>query len=69
VSADNLIGRAKKHLQKGNVNKIIVKDDKVQLEIPAAVGVIGAVLAPWLAALGVAAALATMCRIVAERRE
>jgi hypothetical protein len=71
VSADNLIGRVKELLHEGNVNRIIVKDDKdkVLLEIPATVGVIGAVLAPWLAALGVIAALATKCRIVVERKE
>jgi hypothetical protein len=71
VSADNLIGRVKELLHEGNVNRIIVKDDqdKVLLEIPATVGVIGAVLAPWLAALGVVAALVTRCRIVVERKE
>jgi len=42
---------------------------RVSLEIPATIGVIGVVLAPWLAALGVIAALATNCRIVVERRE
>jgi hypothetical protein len=39
------------------------------LEIPATVGVIGTVLAPWLMALGVIAALVTNCTIVVERRE
>jgi CBS domain-containing protein len=71
VSADDLIERVKELLHEGNVNRIIVKDekDKVLLEIPATVGVIGAVIAPWLAALGVIAALATNCKIVVERRE
>lgn len=71
VNADDLIERVKQLIHEGNVNRIIVKDDrdKVLLEIPATVGVIGAVLAPWLAALGVIAALATRCRIVVERRE
>jgi hypothetical protein len=48
-----------------------VKDEKGNqlLEIPATVGVIGTVVAPWLAALGVIAALATKCKIVVERRE
>ena len=71
VSADNLIERVKELLHEGNINRIIVKDekDRVLLEIPATVGVIGAVIAPWLAALGVIAALATNCRIVVERRE
>ena len=71
VSADNLIEKVKELLHEGNVTRIIVKDEKgkVMLEIPATVGVIGAVLAPWLAALGVIAALATNCRMVVERRE
>jgi len=71
VSPDNLIEKVKELLHEGNVTRIIVKDEKgsVLLEIPATVGVIGAVLAPWLAALGVIAALVTNCRIVVERRE
>ena len=71
VSSDNLIQRVKELLHEGNVTRIIVKDvnGKVLLEIPATVGVIGAVLAPWLAALGVIAALATNCKMVVERRE
>jgi hypothetical protein len=42
---------------------------KELLEIPATIGVLGAVIAPWLAVLGVIAALATNCKIVVERRE
>jgi len=71
VSADNLIEKVKALLHEGNVTRIIIKDEKGRalLEIPATIGVIGVVLAPWLAALGVIAALATNCRIVVERRE
>jgi hypothetical protein len=71
VNANDLIERVKQLIHEGNVNRIIIKDDKDQvlLEIPATVGVIGAVLVPWLAALGVIAAMATKCRIVVERRE
>ncbi len=71
VSTDNLIEKVKELLHEGNVTRIIIKNErgKVLLEIPATVGVIGVVLAPWLAALGVIAALATDCRIVVERRE
>ena len=71
VSADNLIEKFKGLLHEGNVTRIIVKDEtgKVLLEIPATVGVIGVVLAPWLAALGVIAALVTNCKVVVERRE
>ncbi len=71
VSADNLIEKVKDLFHEGNVTRIIVKDDKGRelLEIPATIGVVGVVLAPWLAALGVIAALATNCKIVVERRE
>jgi len=71
VSADNLIEKVKELLHEGNVTRIIVKDEKgkVLLEIPATIGVVGVIIAPWLAALGVIAALATNCRIVVERRE
>lgn len=71
VSSDDLVERIKNLLHEGNVTRIIVKDEsgKQLLEIPATVGVIGAVIAPWAAALGVIAALVTKCRIVVERRE
>jgi hypothetical protein len=71
VSGSNLVDRVRELLHEGNVTRIIVKDEKGKalLEIPATVGVIGTVLAPWLIALGVIAALVTNCRIVVERRE
>jgi uncharacterized membrane protein YvbJ len=71
VSADNLVDRVKELLHEGNVTRIIVKDMKGKelLEVPATIGVISVVLAPWLAALGVVTALATNCKIVVERRE
>ncbi len=71
VSGTNLVSRVQELLHEGNVTRVIVKDDKGKslLEIPATVGVVGAVLAPWLVALGVIAALVTNCRIVVERRE
>lgn len=71
VSADNLIEKVKELLHEGNVTRIIVKDEheKNLLEIPVTIGVIGVLLAPWLAALGVIAALATNCKIIVEKRE
>ncbi len=71
VSGENLVDRVKQLLHEGNVTRIIVKDTagKTLLEIPATVGVVGAIVAPWLAALGVIAALVTNCKIVVERRE
>jgi hypothetical protein len=71
VSGSNVVDRVKELLHEGNVTRVIIKDEKGKtlLEIPATVGVIGTVLAPWLAALGVIAVLATKCKIVVERRE
>jgi hypothetical protein len=71
VSSDDLVKKVKDLLHQGNVNRIVVRDDqgKLLFEVPAAAGVIGAVLAPWLAALGAIAALVTECRISVERRE
>jgi uncharacterized membrane protein YvbJ len=71
VSGNDVVDRVRELLHEGNVTRVIVKDeaDKTLLEIPATVGVIGVVVAPWLAALGVIAALVTNCRIVVERRD
>jgi CBS domain-containing protein len=71
VSSGDLVDRVKELLHEGNVTRVIVKNDtgRTLLEIPATIGVVGVVLAPWLAALGVIAALVTNCRIVVERRE
>jgi len=71
VSADNLIEKVKELLHEGNITRITVKDEKGKtlLEIPVTIGVVGVLVAPWLAALGVIAALATNCTIVVERRE
>ena len=71
VSGNKLVDRVNELLHEGNVTRIIVKDEqgKTLLEIPATVGVLGVIVAPWLAALGVIAALVANCRIVVERRE
>ena len=71
ISADNLIQKVKELIQEGNVTRIIIKDGngRILLEMPATVGIIGALLVPWLAALGAIAALATNCTIIVERRE
>ena len=71
VSGNKLVDRVRELLHEGNVTRVIVKDEagKTLLEIPATVGVLGVVLVPWLAALGVVAALVTKCKIIVERRE
>ena len=71
VSSNELIGTIQKILHEGTIRKIIVKNEegKTLLEIPAWAGVVGAIMAPWLAALGAIAALATQCTITVVRPE
>ena len=69
ISGDKLLGKVKELINEGNVRRIIIKnkDDKQLIELPLTIGVVGAVLAPVLAAVGAIAALVTECSIVVER--
>jgi len=71
VKSDELVKKAKEILHEGNVTKLIVENEegRTLLEIPATAGIVGALIAPWLAALGAIAAIATNCKIKVERRE
>ena len=73
VSAEGLVGKVKEIVKDANVKRIVIKDDKgkVLLSIPVTWGAAGAVVtlafAPWLAALGVIAGIATRCTIEVEK--
>ncbi|MGC8816203.1 MAG: DUF4342 domain-containing protein [Candidatus Hadarchaeum sp.] len=71
VSAEDLVKKIKELVHEGNITRIIVKDEKgsTLIEIPVTAGIIGALLAPWLAALGAVAAFVTKCTIIVEKRE
>lgn len=71
VNGENLLAKVKELIAEGNVRRIVIKDksDETLMELPMTVGVVGAVLAPVLAAIGAVAALVTECKIVVERRE
>lgn len=59
-----LLGRVRYLWEQGNKTKLRVsKDKEVLLEIPATIGVIGAVLSPGLTFLWTVAALAGKCQI------
>jgi hypothetical protein len=70
VAASDVLKRVEELLHEVNITRIVVKDEagKQLIEIPATVGVVGTLLAPWMAALGVIAAIATRCTIVVEKR-
>ena len=68
VAADQLVDAVKKLLHEGNVRRVIIKQDNRSIaEFPLTVGVIGAVLAPVLAAVGAIAAVVTDCTVEVER--
>jgi uncharacterized membrane protein YvbJ len=69
VDSDHLVEEIKKIIDEGIATRIIIKDenDKMLLDIPLAAGVVGALIAPWLAALGAIAALVVKCKIIVEK--
>jgi hypothetical protein len=71
VSGGEIINKVKEIIHEGNVRKIILKDDsgRTFMELPLTVGVVGAVFAPVLAAVGAVAALASNMTIVVEKTE
>lgn len=71
VASDELVKKTKEILHEANVTKIIVENEqgKTLLAIPTTAGVVGALLAPLVAALGAIAAIATRCKIKVEKGE
>ena len=71
VSGGEIINKVKEVLHEGNVRRIILKDEhgKIFMEIPLTVGIVGAVVAPLLAAVGAIAALVSNLTIIVEKVE
>lgn len=71
VRGEDLSNKVKDIINEGNVRRIIVKnkEGKTLVELPLTIGVVGAALAPVLAAVGAIAVLVTECTIVVEREE
>jgi hypothetical protein len=60
----------KKLVAEGNIRRIRIRqDDRVVAEFPLTVGVVGAVFAPVLAAIGAITALIAECTLEVEREE
>ena len=71
VKSEEIIEKIKELIHEGNVRRLIIKDEdgKVYLEIPVTIGVIGAVFAPVLAAVGAIAAMVANLKIEVIRNE
>ena len=71
INGEQLLKKIKELIAEGNVRKITIKDKngKELMTFPLTIGVVGAVFAPVLAAIGALAALIGECSIVVEREE
>lgn len=68
VQGGELVDKVAQLVREGNVRRIVIKQgDRVIAEFPLTAGVVGAVFAPVLAAVGALAALLTECQIAVER--
>ena len=69
VSGEAVVGKVKEIIREGNIRRITIKNEsgKTLLEIPLTFGVVGALLAPQLAALGAVGALIANLSIAIER--
>jgi phage-related minor tail protein len=70
VAGANLVDKVKSLIHEGNVERIIIKDEHGHtfIEIPVTIAVVGALIAPVLAAVGAISALVAKFTIVVERR-
>lgn len=70
LHGEELLKKVKELINEGNVRQITIKDKdgKSLVVFPLTVGVVGAVIAPVLAAVGAIAALVTECSISVERK-
>jgi hypothetical protein len=71
VKGSELLKKVEELIKEGSIRRIIIKNDegKTYIEIPLSIGVIGAVLAPVLAAVGALAALAANFTIEVVRKD
>jgi hypothetical protein len=71
INGENLLKKVKELIAEGNIRKIIIhdKDGKEIMSFPLTIGVVGALVAPVLAAVGAIAALVGECTITVEKED
>lgn len=69
VKGEEIVAKIKQLMHEGGIRRVIIKneDGKTLIDIPLTIGVVGALVAPQLAALGAIAALITHGTIVVEK--
>jgi hypothetical protein len=71
VKGEEIVSKIKELIHEGDIRRVIIKNEegRVLIDIPLTIGVVGALVAPQLAALGAIAALVTHGTIVVEKVE
>lgn len=71
LDADEIVKKVKEIIAEGNARRIIIQNEKGQsvMELPLTLGVVGILLAPYLAAVGAIAAVMTRCTVVVEKNK
>ena len=71
VNSEEILKTIKELVHEGNIRRVVIKneDGRSLIDIPLSVGVVGALLAPQLAAVGAIAALISHATLVVERVE
>ncbi len=70
AEGDNVIKKVKALIHEGNVRRVVIQHEgKSIAEFPLTAGVVGALLAPVLAAIGAVVALLQDCTIQVERAD
>jgi len=71
IKGEHLLQKIKELIEEGNVRRITITDKsgKELMTFPLTIGVVGAALAPALAAIGALAAIIGECTIAVEREE
>ncbi len=71
VNGEQLLSKVKELLHEGNIRRVIIKDKdgKTLVEFPMTLGVVGALVAPSLAAVGAVAALVSEATVVVEKSD
>jgi hypothetical protein len=71
LHGETLVKKIKELIAEGNIRKITIadKEGKELMSFPLTIGIVGALLAPVLAAIGAMAALVGECTITVERHD
>ncbi len=71
VRGEEIVSKIKELLHEGNIRRVIIKneDGRTLIDMPLTIGVVGALVAPQLAAIGAIAALLAHGTIVVEKAE